>query len=267
MLRRILHKIKAERITPRDAAIAPFFSQQQKVYTFCRKYVKNKCVLEIGSGSGYGTNRLAKYAKQITGIDKDKSSITESKKNYKTKNILFIRTSIEEFNPIQKFDTIIILQVIEHVQDFKSFIKKAAYFLKKDGVVIISTPNSKTQSYNENPYHFHEFSPDELKGYLSEYFKSVLLYGVSGDKKIQAYEKARRNQVLGFFAKDKWKIRRFIPRTVKQYLFDVISYTRKKFAKRNQIDKKALYSEKNFTISKTPLRNAIDLVALCEGRR
>src|SRR3989344_3882702 len=196
MIINFLNKIKAERISPEDFSRAHFFYQQQKVYSFCQKRVKNKVVLEVGSGSGYGTYNLSKFAKKIIAIDKDSASVEESKKRYRSKNIVFIASPIETYKTDQKFDIIIALQVIEHFLEVHSFFKKILFLLKKNGLVVISTPNGLTQSYNENPYHYKEFSPNELRNLLSGYFKKVNLYGLNGDDVINKYEQIRRKQVL-----------------------------------------------------------------------
>ncbi|MEK6882271.1 MAG: hypothetical protein AABY22_21815, partial [Nanoarchaeota archaeon] len=65
MILDIFNIIKAERINPEDSSLAPFFYQHQKAYLFCRKYIKNKIVLEIGSGSGHGSYGLSKLARKI----------------------------------------------------------------------------------------------------------------------------------------------------------------------------------------------------------
>lgn len=254
-----LDKIKAERIDIEDALTAPFFYQQQKAYSFCQKYINNKTTLEVGSGSGFGAYCLAKNAKKIVAIDKDFRSIERSKKNYKRKNLTFLPFTIENFQLKEDFEVIIILQVIEHIIDVNSFIKKLIPFLKKNGVLIISTPNSLTQSYNENPYHHKEFNHHELKNLLSNYFNKIDLYGVKGDKFVLEYELLRKRQVIHFLSKDKLNLRKFIPRSVKQFLFDIASFTRK-----SSTQNKNKITENNFKISKINLKNSIDLIAVCK---
>lgn len=262
MIINFLNKIKAERIDPEDFSTAPFFYQQQKVYSFCRKYVKNKVVLEVGSGSGYGTYHLSKFAKKIIAIDKDSGSIKESEKRYKSKNITFIPSTIEAYKTHQKFDIIIMLQVMEHILEIHSFLEKILFLLKKNGLVILSTPNALTQSYNENPYHHKEFNSTELRNLLSGYFKRVNLYGLHGDRKICEYEQMRKKQVLSILSKDPWNVRRFIPRIIRKYIFDIISFSRKNITKVKTNNYYNSISENNFIISQTELNKSIDLIAI-----
>lgn len=254
-----LNKIKAERIDLEDASNAPFFYQQQKAYSFCQKYIKNKTALEVGSGSGFGAYRLSESAKKIVAIDKDFKSIEKSKKYYKRKNLTFLPFTIENFQLKENFEIIIVLQVIEHIIDVNSFIKKIISFMKRGGILIMSTPNSLTQSYNENPYHHKEFDHHELKNLLSNYFKKINLYGVKGDKFVLEYESLRKEQVISFLNKDKLNLRMFIPIHIKQFLFDIASFTRK-----SSTQNKNKITENNFKISKTSLKNSIDLIVVCK---
>lgn len=257
------NKIKAERINSEDFLIAPFFYQQQKIYTYCQKYIQNKNVLEIGSGNGYGSYSLSRYAKKIVAIDKDSISIEESNKRYSSKNLEFISTSIEEYNTNQRFDVILALQVIEHILDVHRFLKKVILLLNRNGIVIFSTPNASTQSYNENPYHYKEFSQNELYNLLSTYFKRINIYGVHGDNIIYTYEQLRKKQVMSILSKDKWNMRSIVPRRFKQFMFDILSFYRKKLTKLQNCNYLKDISEKNFIIAKLNINKSIDLIAIC----
>lgn len=263
MLNKILYKISAERIDIDDPYLPPFFFQQQKAYSFCQKYIKNKIVLEIGSGSGYGAYRLSKYTKKVIALDKDATSIKKSKKRYGSKNLTFISSTIERYKTNQKFDVIILFQVIEHIQNVQSLFETILPLLKKKGLLILSTPNASTQSYNENPYHFKEYNSNELTNLLNGYFNKTILYGIHGDSKVHKYEQLRKKQVTTILNKDILNLRRFIPKIIKQYLFDFFSYIRKIRTKKNtnySVD----ITEKNFNLNKKYLNESIDLIAVCK---
>ena len=54
------------------------FIQKKFLYTFFKKYLKNKKVLEIGSGNGFWTFEMSKYASEILAIDYEKKHILSS---------------------------------------------------------------------------------------------------------------------------------------------------------------------------------------------
>src|SRR5919107_506501 len=63
-------------------------------------------------------------------------------------------------------DTLISLQVIEHVWDHRQFLAECARVLRPGGLLILSTPNRLTFSPGTdrpvNPFHTHEFTAAEL---------------------------------------------------------------------------------------------------------
>ena len=256
----ILHKISAERIDIDDPYLPPFFFQQQKAYSFCQKYIKNKLVLEIGSGSGYGAYRLSKYTKKVIALDKDATSIKKSQKRYGAKNLTFISSTIEKYKTNQKFDVIILFQVIEHIQDVQSLFETILLLLKKKGLLILSTPNASTQSYNENPYHFSEYTFTELKGMLSKFFSNIKIYSLVGDSEVELFEKKRKQKVTSILNKDYLKIRNIFPRRIKQIMFDLLSYK-----KRSTLDKRfSKITTKNYKIIEGENTQAIDIIAVCK---
>lgn len=263
MFKLLLHKISAERVDLENPFLPPFFYQQQRAYSFCLQFIKNKKVLEIGSGSGYGTYRLAKVAKNVLGIDSDEIAIAKSKEKYKTHNLKFISSTIENFKGEDRFDCIIALQVFEHIEKPELFLSKIASVIKKDGFLIISTPNSLTQSYNENPYHYKEYSFTELRNILSKYFREINLYGLSGDSKVRNFEEMRKKHILDILKKDKFKLRRFISRRIKQLAFDLITFLNRALyqLKNRKLSNDIL--ENNYKIIKENESNSIDIIAVC----
>ncbi len=261
----ITYKISAERTDIDHPYLSPFFFQQQKAYALALKYCKNKRVLEIGSGSGYGADRIASIAKEVIAIDKDKISIDKCKNKFKNENLKFLNTSIEEYYPKEKVDLVISFQVLEHIspKKVKLYLNKISLALNKNGVCIISTPNSKTSSYNENPYHYKEYTAMELKDLLSSYFKTVIIQGVSGDNKVRQFEKTRRKAVISFLAKDKLGIRKLLPRKARQIIFDIATFGIRVLLNKKNIGFKKI-SEKNYSIVTINLNESIDLIAICK---
>ena len=108
-----------------------------------KKHVLNKkckSVLEIGSGVGLIGSYIRKNDDKINylGIEIDKESFDKSQ-------TLGLNTINDDFKVMDKieetFDVIMLWEVLEHLQDLKSFIESAYKRLNKDGKIILSVPN------------------------------------------------------------------------------------------------------------------------------
>ena len=107
-------------------------------------YIENKDVLDIGCGYGRFCLIIDKYAKSVTGIDRNEKSIlvaNDLKKSISSSKSIFITTSIEKFKPKKKFDFILVSGTLEHIIDVKSFAKKISKLLKKGGVLVSNSPS------------------------------------------------------------------------------------------------------------------------------
>ncbi len=103
------------------------------------KYIKNKNVLEVGCGYGSFTYLMSLYSSSVDAIDIDKKIISSAKFS---ENVNYYNISIEEYETKKKYDTIVCLQVIEHIKNDIFAIEKMKKLLKDNGYIIISTPSS-----------------------------------------------------------------------------------------------------------------------------
>ncbi len=111
---------------------------------------KKKKILDLGCGGGILSESLAEEGANITAIDQSKKLISEAKKRAKLKNfkINYQCTNIKNLKEKNiKFDIILCLEVIEHVEDYKNFLKLSFECLKHNGVIIFSTINRNCISY------------------------------------------------------------------------------------------------------------------------
>ena len=140
-----------------------------------KKYVLNgncKSVLEIGSGVGLIGSYIRKQDDKINylGIEIDKESFEKSQ-------TLKLNTINGDFNVMDKieetFDVIMLWEVLEHLQDLKSFIELAYKRLNKGGKIILSVPNyDKIYNYPERekdavfqdlpPIHINFFNKENI---------------------------------------------------------------------------------------------------------
>ncbi|SLM33144.1 putative Trans-aconitate 2-methyltransferase [Desulfamplus magnetovallimortis] len=104
-----------------------------------------KNILDAGSGSGVLTFELARKFKnsQVTGFDLDPEEIGISeaivvRAGYQ--NVLFKNTDIETMNEKECFDLIICVDILEHIEDDLSALKKLFNALKEDGILVLHVP-------------------------------------------------------------------------------------------------------------------------------
>jgi len=147
-------------------------------YKFASQFVKGKVVLDIASGSGYGSNLLSMYgAKKIIGVDVSKEAVDYCKNKYP--NVDFLEGNVSRI-PLEdaSVDVVVSFETIEHVseKDQILFMLEVKRVLKSDGKLIISTPNVKV-STNNNEFHLKELALNEFEEILKNSFDNVdILY-------------------------------------------------------------------------------------------
>lgn len=143
-------------------------------YKFAGRFVKNKDVLDLSCGIGYGSKHLAKFAKKVVGADVDKELIDYCKSNIKKKNVEFVLIDADgkvNKSLIKKFDVVVSLETVEHAKDYKLFLKNLKSYLKDNGTIILSTPNNFKKIYPpENKFHIYEFDIIEFYKILRKIF-------------------------------------------------------------------------------------------------
>lgn len=85
---------------------------------------ENSKVLDIGCGIGTVTYDLAKKAKKVVGIDYNKNSIETAKKQYNAQNIKYVCEDAINFKSDEKFDFIVLSNVLEHIDKRIDFLNK-----------------------------------------------------------------------------------------------------------------------------------------------
>lgn len=143
-------------------------------YAISLELARNKKVLDIASGEGYGSNLLAQVAQEVIGVDIDDSVVKFASNKYKKNNLSF-KTGSTSAIPSEdnQFDVIISFETIEHHDEHEKMMSEFKRVLKPDGIVIISSPDKK--NYTDIPNytnHFHvkELYKEEFKDLMNKYF-------------------------------------------------------------------------------------------------
>ena len=113
------------------------------------KPLKGINILDIGCGGGLLSEPLARLGASVVGIDASKKNIDIAKHHLKKSNlsIEYQNVSPENFSYKKKFDVILNMEIVEHVEDIHEFIFQSVKFLKDDGIMFIATLNQTLKSY------------------------------------------------------------------------------------------------------------------------
>ena len=111
--------------------------------------LKNIKILDIGCGGGLLSEPMCRLGADVTGIDASDKNINIAKIHSKKNNlrINYICSSPEKLNVKNKFDVILNMEIVEHVEDVNFFLKSCSNLLKKNGIMFIATLNRTLKSY------------------------------------------------------------------------------------------------------------------------
>ncbi len=167
---KILHQIKSHRMS--------YILDQIN-----NRNIRNLKILDVGCGGGIICEPLARLGAKVTGIDFAPNNILAAKIHSKKNKlkINYINKDIEKSKLDEKFDIILMFEVLEHLDNWKKTIKNIKKNLNKNGLLIISTINRNLLSklfaisIAENILHWipkgtHDYNklikPEELKKIL-----------------------------------------------------------------------------------------------------
>ena len=140
-----LHKFNPIRISYIKNNIISSF----KLDTSNNKPLKKVKILDIGCGGGLLSEPMSRLGAEVIGIDASNKNINVAKLHAKKNNldIKYICSSPENLNTKIKFDVILNMEIIEHVEDVKIFLNSCSKLLKKNGIMFVATLNKTLKSY------------------------------------------------------------------------------------------------------------------------
>ena len=139
-----LHKFNPIRISYIKENIIKSFKLDQR-----KAPLKNIKILDIGCGGGLLAEPICRLGAEVTAIDASNKNINVAKLHAKKNNlkINYICTSPEKLRIANKFDVILNMEIIEHVEDVSFFLKSCSKLLKTNGVMFVATLNKTLKSY------------------------------------------------------------------------------------------------------------------------
>ena len=92
---------------------------------------------------------MCRLGAKVTGIDASEKNINVAKLHSKKNNlqISYFCSSPEKFEPKDKFDVILNMEIVEHVEDVNFFLESCSKLLKKSGIMFVATLNKTLKSY------------------------------------------------------------------------------------------------------------------------
>lgn len=144
-------------------------------YALAIEISKNKVVLDIASGEGYGSFLLSKKATKVYGVDIDQKAVEHAKNKYsEAKNLEYLYGSASKIPlPDGSVDVVISFETLEHHTEHDLMMQEILRVLKPEGCLLLSSPDREIYRQREpnNPFHVKELSLEELQHLVKKYFE------------------------------------------------------------------------------------------------
>ncbi|HEY4411409.1 MAG TPA: class I SAM-dependent methyltransferase [Gaiellaceae bacterium] len=186
-----------ERIVP-DETSPGILALHLARYVFAERWCRDRDVLDLGCGSGYGSAQLARTARRVVGGDISEAAIAYAQANYGAPDVEFVvldAISLPFAN--ESFDVVCSFETIEHLPDRDAYLAGVARVLRDGGTFIVSTPRvERTVEDPANPFHHVEYARPDFESLLARFFGHIEMYG---QRRVQTarYRALRRLDVLG----------------------------------------------------------------------
>jgi SAM-dependent methyltransferase len=185
-------ELTGERTLPDVPVENYWFRRHLVVYEWIAERCAGLKVVDMACGEGYGTEVLARRAREVTGVDANPEAFEHARLKYTRPGVRFVRNMIELYS--EPCDVVVFLQTIEHVPDPAGVLR---HFKEMAGTVYVSTPNLLTLApagadKSGNPWHLREYRVAEFRALCEGVFERVDLYGLFHARKLRVHELALR---------------------------------------------------------------------------
>lgn len=170
-------RVEIERVSPNDRDYN--FQLHEDVYLYAARLAARKVVVDLGSGTGYGSSLLAKIgASKVLGFDYSDEAVEFSKRTFSDPKLTFVRAELNLPLSIEcKADLVFSSNVFEHLYDIRQALANVIGILKPDGLFFLAVPAIQDEAHLEaesrNKFHTSNFSIHFWTETLKRCFDSV----------------------------------------------------------------------------------------------
>jgi SAM-dependent methyltransferase len=136
-------------------------------YSFAAEHAQERDCLEVGCGSGFGLELIARRAKRVVGGDLTESNLRSARKHSPQRPLARFDAQRLPFADAS-FDVVVMFEVIYYVNDIREALREVRRVLRSHGEVLVCLPNRERPGFHESPLSCSYPSASELRGMLSE---------------------------------------------------------------------------------------------------
>lgn len=245
--------------------LRPTLYQHLIAYNYCKGYVAGKDILDVGCGTGYGSNLLAETAKSVTAVDLSATGIAIARDTYHKPNLTYKVMDASDLSSFKDktFDLVYSSQCIEHVVEYERFMSEVVRVLKDDGIFIVTTPNADLYVPGVVPFHYKEFTAEELKALLTKFFRDVHMHGVFGDESVMKIQGGLFKFGRLLTRVDFLNLRNMLPKGLYIYIYQrLLKLAKLGLFKRDTSLAESITTD-NFRITDKDIESSLDLLGVC----
>jgi SAM-dependent methyltransferase len=247
--------ITGERVSTPEGGFNPSFQRHRAEYRLCAGLLGPGRVLDLGCGTGHSYEELS--PRETVGVDIERAALAGQRRETQVADMRSLPL------PAGSFASVVSIQSIEHVPDPERVLDQVARVLVPDGRAIFVTPNRLTFGRPDeiiDPYHYAEYDSVQLHELCASFFGKVEVLGLQVSERYRAIHDDERRELDRLLALDPLRLRRLVPRRLRQYLYD-----RRLSGDRVTPRPGALeIGPEDFWLDAERLEHAIDLFAVCD---
>jgi len=247
--------VTGERVMTSDRGFNPTWQRHVAAYAACAELLPpGGRVLDLGCGVGHSYQLLE--PRETVGVDVDAEALSHQHRETRVADMRSLPFADASF------EAVVAVHSLEHVPDPERVIAEARRVLTPGGVAIFVTPNRLTFGRPDeiiDPYHYVELSADELEHLAGARFGRVEMQGLFGSPRYLLLAADERRTLDRLLALDPLRLRRLVPRRIRQVLYDVLLSR----ARRNPDPVATAIDTGDFEPRAGELHDALDLIAVC----
>lgn len=167
-------------------------------------------VLDVGTGEGFESARLAGDGRAVIGVDYSAEALRTAKGTHGDRLVVGRMDATALGLADGTVDWVCSSHLIEHFYDPSPHVAEMARVLGPGGTAFVLTPNAPADF--ENPFHLRLFGPEDLAAFLKSWFTDVTVVGIDASARVKEDFASRRAKAARLLRLDVFDLRHRMPR-------------------------------------------------------